>query len=107
MRKLTKTVVHKGNVYPAGTPESDIDNASKIGADVWSGGSSASTKATKDDDSGPAGYDALKVADLKAEIEKRNKGRDDADLLPVDGKKAELVAALTADDEKSADSTED
>lgn len=44
------------------------------------------------------GYAALKVADLRAEIERRNEGRDDADLLPLEGKKADLVAVLDADD---------
>lgn len=43
-------------------------------------------------------YDALTVADLKEEIRTRNEGRPDGDKLPVDGVKAELVAALQADD---------
>lgn len=47
----------------------------------------------------PEGYAAMKVADLKAEIERRNDGRDEDALLPVDGKKAELVAVLEADDD--------
>lgn len=51
------------------------------------------------DDSG-SGYDGLKVDELKAEIERRNEGRDDADLIPTDGKKADLIAALEADDGK-------
>jgi hypothetical protein len=44
------------------------------------------------------GYDALTVPKLKAEIERRNDGRDPAALLSVEGKKADLVAALQADD---------
>ena len=47
----------------------------------------------------PGGYAAMKVADLKAEIGRRNEGRDDADRLPDDGRKADLVAVLEADDE--------
>ena len=47
---------------------------------------------------GAEGYEAMKVADLKAEIERRNEGREDADLLTADGKKADLVAVLQADD---------
>jgi hypothetical protein len=43
-------------------------------------------------------YEGQKVDDLKAEIERRNQGRDEADLLSADGKKADLVAALEADD---------
>lgn len=45
----------------------------------------------------PEGYDAMTVADLKAEIEARNEGRDEADRIGVTGKKADLVAALEAD----------
>lgn len=46
------------------------------------------------------GYDSFKVADLKAEIERRNEGREDADLLSLEGNKADLVATLEADDNK-------
>lgn len=46
----------------------------------------------------PTGYARMKVAELRAEIERRNEGRDEADLLPSDGKKADLAAALQADD---------
>jgi hypothetical protein len=46
------------------------------------------------------GYDGMKVADLQAEIDKRNEGREEADLIPSDGKKADLIAALSADDTK-------
>jgi hypothetical protein len=45
-------------------------------------------------------YSSMKVDELKAEIESRNEGRDYADLLSLDGKKADLVAALDADDTK-------
>lgn len=51
----------------------------------------------------PEGYAAMKVADLKAEIERRNDGRDEDDLLSVEGKKADLVAVLEADDEADDD----
>lgn len=51
----------------------------------------------------PEGYEAMKVADLKAEIERRNDGRDEADLLTADGKKADLVAVLQADDDARAE----
>lgn len=47
----------------------------------------------------PEGYDAMTVADLKAEIDARNEGRDEADQIDGTGKKADLVAALEADDE--------
>ncbi|MGO1562617.1 MAG: SAP domain-containing protein [Actinomycetaceae bacterium] len=45
------------------------------------------------------GYGALTVADLRGEIEQRNEGREEADLIPSDGKKADLIAALEADDD--------
>jgi hypothetical protein len=42
------------------------------------------------------------VADLKAEVERRNEGRDEADLIAPEGtKKADLIAALEADDAKA------
>lgn len=92
-RKLTKTVVYKGNVYEAGTSESDIDGASKIGADVWEGKGSAKAKS----DPAPTGFDKLNLDELKAEADKRG--------LEVEGTgkdgnvlKADLVAALEADD---------
>lgn len=52
---------------------------------------------------GAEGYSAMKVADLRAEIDRRNDGRDEADLLSTDGKKADLVAALEADDAATAE----
>ena len=48
------------------------------------------------------GYEALKVADLKAEIERRNDGREESDRLSGEGKKADLIAALQADDDAQA-----
>lgn len=41
----------------------------------------------------------LKVDELRAEVERRNEGRDEADqIVPEGTKKADLVAALEADD---------
>lgn len=91
-RRLTQTVLHQGVVYAVGTAESDIDDASKIVADVWDGSG---------DDSSDEGYSALKVDELKDEIRSRNEGRDEDDTLPLTGTKAELVAALEADDAAS------
>lgn len=49
-------------------------------------------------DEGP--YKGVTVADLKAEIDKRNEGRpDDAKLVPAEpGNRPQIVAALLADD---------
>lgn len=48
-----------------------------------------------------SGYGDQKVADLKAEIAQRNEGREEADLIPGDGNKADLIAALEADDTRN------
>lgn len=49
------------------------------------------------------GYDTQSVADLKAEVERRNADReDDGKVVPASAKKADLVAALVADDEAQA-----
>lgn len=56
--------------------------------------------ATPDDEvTGAGGYADTKVDDLKAEIERRNEGRGDADRLSTTGVKADLIAALQADDD--------
>lgn len=59
----------------------------------------AGADAGDDGDTGGA-YGSLKVADLRAEIDRRNEGRDEADRLSTEGKKADLVATLEADDQK-------
>lgn len=46
------------------------------------------------------GYEAMKVADLKAEIERRNADRPADDQLSTKGRHADLVATLVADDEE-------
>jgi hypothetical protein len=46
------------------------------------------------------GYDSHTVADLKAEIERRNADRPEEDLIPAQGNKPDLIAALEADDNK-------
>ena len=55
-----------------------------------------------DDESGEADagsvYDAFTVADLRDEIRGRNEGREPDQRVSLDGNKADLVAALEADD---------
>jgi hypothetical protein len=48
-------------------------------------------------------YKGVKVADLKADLAKRNEGREgDAVITPAEpGNRPEIVAALLADDEKN------
>lgn len=44
----------------------------------------------------------MTAAELKDEVERRNEGRDEADLIAPEGtKKADLLAALEADDAKA------
>ncbi|AYF29305.1 hypothetical protein CSH63_17905 [Micromonospora tulbaghiae] len=50
------------------------------------------------DEAPASGYAAMKVPELKAEIERRNTDRAEADRIPGDGNKPDLVAALEADD---------
>jgi hypothetical protein len=51
-----------------------------------------------------ADYESWKVDDLKAEIADRNSAREDeATHISDEGKKADLIAALVADDEAQAD----
>lgn len=52
---------------------------------------------------GSADYSKLKVADLQAEIDARNEGRaEEGQIVPDGDKKADLVAALEADDAQGA-----
>ena len=52
---------------------------------------------------GKSPYASMKVDELRTEIESRNEGREEADLLSVEGKKADLVATLDGDDAASGD----
>lgn len=73
--------------------DSKDDRFAAPGWRVYDGSGSAST----------GGYSSMKVADLRAEIERRNEGREEADLLSVEGKKADLVSVLEADDAARAE----
>jgi hypothetical protein len=46
------------------------------------------------------GIEDQTVAELKDEIARRNEGRDEADQIPAVGNKPDLIAALTADDNR-------
>ena len=48
------------------------------------------------------GYADQKVSDLRSEIDRRNESREDDAKIPSDGNKADLVAALEADDATQA-----
>lgn len=53
------------------------------------------------DDGAPkvSDYESMTVTELRAEIKSRNTTRPEAEQLPADGVKADLVAALVADDQ--------
>lgn len=78
-----ETTYAPGDVVPADVVDL-IDNPA-----VWG-----------DDEDGDKSYGDLKVGELKDEISKRNEGRDPegAGYISSDGVKADLVAALEADD---------
>lgn len=66
---------------------------------VWADGPKADKGGDAGQGAGDSVYADLKAADLKAEIERRNDGReDDAKITPASNKNADLIAALEADD---------
>lgn len=59
--------------------------------------SEASSPASEEEEEG---YESWKADELREEIDVRNKDRDEDDMIVPDGKKkADLIAALEADDE--------
>lgn len=85
-RQLKQSVFAGGELYPAGTAESDVKT--KIADEFWTG----------DAGSGSSGYSGQSVEELQAEADKRG--------LEVEGTgkngnvlKGDLVAALEQDDE--------
>lgn len=63
------------------------------------GGAAAAEYADEETaDGGDVAYGSMRVADLRALIEQRNEGRADEAQLSTDGSKADLIAALEADD---------
>ncbi len=100
-KKLAAYVHVGGQVFaPGDTPPKEF--ADQItNPKAWEGGNAPSTS-NKADDSDP-GYSKSKVDDLKAEIEKRNEGREDEAKLSTDGVKADLVKVLETDDKAQAE----
>lgn len=63
------------------------------------GGAAAAKYADEETaDGGDVAYGSMRVADLRALIEQRNEGRADEAQLSTEGSKADLIAALEADD---------
>jgi hypothetical protein len=89
-RKLAANVWVAGRFFATGSTP-DKEYAEQItNPKAWGEGT--------DTESSDTTYSSMKVDDLKAEIESRNDGRDEADQLSTEGKKADLIAVLEADD---------
>lgn len=89
--RLTVVVRHPETLQPVALVEgTELPDwaTGLVHADDIDGGEDDTTK----------GYADLKVDELKAVIERRNEGRDADSLLSTEGKKADLVAVLEADD---------
>lgn len=93
MVKLNTSVLVGSLIYPAGSdlPNDLVDQVDSD--DVFAGGRPSTH----------ASYGDLKVDELKQLIAGRNEGREEADLISDEGKKADLVAVLEADDATSGD----
>jgi hypothetical protein len=63
----------------------------------------SSWRRTDGDATETEGYEAMTVPKLKAEIERRNEGREGDALLSVEGRKPDLIAVLQADDAARTD----
>lgn len=88
---------------------SDEKAARLLGQGYRSPGAKAAKRAAKTDGGTPpedpetvSPHAGLKVPELKAEIAKRNEGREPEALLSDEGVKAALVAVLDADDAAAA-----
>lgn len=98
--RLARHVVVQRTAYAPGDKPTAAHAKLITNPKAWDGGKPPSAG----DDSGSGGYESLKLDELKAEIATRNAGRSDEDQILANGNKADLVAALEADDDASADS---
>ena len=65
---------------------------------AWDGDAPEAKTIDAGEDPASEGYESKTVAELRAEIKARNEGRDDESRVSGDGNKADLIAALEADD---------
>lgn len=93
------TAYDEGGVLVVLAAGDEVPDGVQVGDHVLADGASKSP--AKADADGP--YAGLKAAELKAEIAKRNDGREDAAKIPAKGAIPVLVAALEADDAAKAD----
>lgn len=102
-RKLATYVHIDGEVYG---PDDKVpaDVAKRItNPKAWADGKGSAG----DDADPPEGYAALDAKGLKAEIDKRNDGRDADAKISKAGGKDTLIAALEADDKAAAAADDD
>jgi len=91
-------LIQRGGVIPGGVDEKQLERLVDRGLIEVVEAEEAEADSADEADEGA--YEGVNVADLKAEIKKRNEGREgDAKVVPAEpGNRAEIVAALIADD---------
>lgn len=100
MRRLNKAILAGGVVYPAGTAATPELEAVITNPAHWDGDPDPAAEGT---DPETVGYPAYTVAELNALIDGRNTDRDEPARIAPDGsRKADLIAALEADDQAYA-----
>ena len=65
---------------------------------AWDGDAPEAKTIDAGEDPASEGYESKTVADLRVEIKARDETRDDESRVSGDGNKADLIAALEADD---------
>lgn len=86
--------VYAGAPLPDGLADGEAKRLAEFCEDV------PDTDSASADVSAEKGFAGMKVDELKAAITARNEGREEADLISLAGVKADLIAALEADDNK-------
>lgn len=108
-KKITNPSAWEGGEVPAGVAKAAKASKEPQDSDGGTGDGDGSTSpdgSTGDNDGAAKPYSKWKKDDLQAEVDRRNEGRDDEDLIVVEGKGnvPDLAAALEGDDAAQADS---
>ncbi|MDQ1127568.1 hypothetical protein QE428_002601 [Microbacterium sp. SORGH_AS 505] len=89
-----ETYLRRGRLLPATVEKAEVKRLLELGL-------IAGVDGADDADAGDESYKGVTVTDLKAEIDNRNKDREDAaKIAPAGTNRPDLVAALVADDAK-------
>ncbi len=92
-----ETYLRRGRLLPATVEKAEVKRLLELGLIAGVDGVDGSDDA----DAGDEPYKGVTVPDLKAEIDNRNKDREDAaKVAPTGTNRPDLVAALVADDAK-------